>query len=231
MNSTNHTLQAIIWDMDGVLVDNSELHFQTWIEIYRRFETDGQPLRRAVFDEVFGMRNAEAIPRFFGSDRATPAFIKEVTETKEELFRQRIQGQIRPLPGVQTWLNYWQAAGVKQALGSSAPWANIEAILNELGAYPFFQAIVSGESPEVRHSKPAPDVFLEAARQLEVSPAHCLVVEDALVGVQAARAAGMRCLAVTTTHSRADLAAANLVLDNLADLPPDRLLAQWPKLG
>ena len=226
----DNPLQAILWDMDGVLVDNNELHYQTWVEIYRIYGHGEQPLSRARFNSIFGMRNDETITHLFGSAQAGPDFITHISEVKETLFRQRLQGKVKPLPGVQHWLAYWPTVGVRQALASSAPQANIEAILAELELHSFFEVVVSGEAGQITRSKPAPDVFLEAARQLEVAPANCLVVEDAVVGVQAAKSAGMRCVAVTTTHSPADLAAADLVVENLAELPPARLVEWWPTL-
>ena len=222
---SNNSPQAIIWDMDGVLVDNSEAHFYAWVETCRYFTNGELTLSRTAFDVVFGMRNAETVPRLFGAERATPRFIAEVSEAKEEFFRKSIKGKTEPLAGAWAWLEYWQQAGIKQAVASSAPKLNIDAILAEIQAEDFFDVLVSGESPQISHSKAAPEIFLEAARQLDVDPAHCRVIEDAVVGVQAARAAGMRCLAVTTTHSSADLAAADWIAHNLAELPPEKLAA------
>ncbi len=225
-----HQLQAILWDMDGVLVDTKELHFQTWVEVYRLYGPDEPPPDHDQFKALFGVRNAEAVPQLFGLKQATPEFITRISEHKERLFRERLQGSLEALPGVRRWLEYWQAAGVKQALASSAPQPNIDAILAELQARPFFEAIISGEAEQVERSKPAPDVFLAAARQLGVAPANCLVIEDAVVGVQAAQAAHMRCLAVTTTHPRQALAKADRVIDTLAQLPPEQVAAGWPNL-
>ena len=227
MNVSIDQLQAIIWDMDGVLVDTEELHYQTWLELYQRFGNGNQPPSRTKFKTLFGMRNSDVISRLFDLSQATPGFIAELRATKEVLFRERLPGKVTPLPGVWRWLEYWSKAGVKQAVGSSAPFLNIDAILTELKAHRFFEAIVSGEADSITHSKPAPDIFLETARQLGVAPANCLVVEDAVVGVQAAKSAGMRCVAVTTTNSPSNLAAADLIVATLADLPPEQLPVWW----
>jgi beta-phosphoglucomutase-like phosphatase (HAD superfamily) len=227
MNVSIDTLQAIIWDMDGVLVDTEELHYQTWLELHQRFGNDNLPPSRIKFKAIFGMCNSDVIPQFFDLSQATPAFIAELGIAKEVLFRKRLPGKVTPLPGVWRWLEYWSKTDVKQAVGSSAPALNIDAILTELKAHRFFETIVSGEADSITHSKPAPDIFLEAARQLGVAPANCLVVEDAVVGVQAAKSAGMRCVAVTTTNSPSDLAAADLVVATLTDLPPEQLSVWW----
>jgi len=220
-------LKAVIWDMDGVLTNTNEFHFQAWREIYRRFSDDRQPLPRARFEAVFGMRNEETIPRLFGADHGSAAFIETVSDEKEILFREMIRGRLRPLPGVLSWLAHFRGQGRSQAVASSAPRLNVEAILGELHLEPFFAAVLSGEESPRLPSKPAPDIFLEAARRLGALAAQCLVIEDSLVGVQAAKAAGMTCLAVTTTHPAAELAAADRVIDDFTDLPPQTLLEAY----
>ena len=230
MITTNNRPQAIIWDMDGVLVDTSDFHYEAWLETFQIFGREELNFSRAQFDAIFGMRNAETIAQLFGPALATPSFTAQVSEAKEALFRQHIRGQLKPLPGVRSWLEYWQAAGVKQAIASSAPQLNIEAILSEMEVEDSFQTIISAETPQVSRSKPAPDAFLEAARRFDLAPAACLVIEDAVIGVQAAKAAGMRCLGVTTTHSQADLAAADWTVATLAELPPEQVAAAWPTL-
>jgi beta-phosphoglucomutase len=226
MGSRNE-LEAIIWDMDGVLVDTNPFHFQAWRETYKRFSDDRQPLAKSRFEALFGMRNDETVSRLFGADPTSTAFIKRVSAEKELLFREMIPGRIEPLAGVLSWLSFFLELGRPQAVASSAPELNIQAILNELGLSPYFAVVLSGEESPQLASKPAPDVFLEAARRLKVTPARCLVIEDSVVGIQGAKAAGMACLAVTTTHPALALAAADWIIDNFDDLPPESLLEMW----
>jgi len=136
---------------------------------------------------------------------------------KEALFRQMIHGRVRPLPGVLSWLDFFREAGLKMAVASSAPPANIDALLGELELTIYFDAIVSAFNLP---GKPDPAVFLKAARLIQVEPAACLVIEDAIAGVQAAKAGGMKCLAVTNTVSADRLHAADLVLESLEQLTP-----------
>lgn len=209
-----------------MLVDTGDFHYQAWVEIYRRYRQNGHELSRAEFDAIFGLINENAIPLMFGPEQSTPDFVAEVGQVKEALFRQLIHGHLTPLPGVLAWLESGRRAGVKQAVGSSASRLNIQAIITELKLAPFFETIVSGD--DVTAGKPAPDIYLEAARRLHVSPAHCLVIEDSLFGLQAAKAAGMRCLAVPTLHRPADLVIADWVAPTLAEVSLERLLASWP---
>lgn len=222
-------LEAVIWDMDGVLVYTNEFHFQAWSAIYRRFSDDQQALARSQFDSVFGMLNDETIIRLFGKEKATADFIEMVSTEKEALFCKSIRGRILPLPDVPAWLNFFQNNGQKQAVASSAPQANVQAIFDELRLWPYFDVVLSGNTSPLLAGKPAPDIFLEAARQLEILPSHCLVIEDSVVGVQAAKTAGMACLAVTTTHHTGELVAADWSIDNFGDLQPQTMLEMWKR--
>ena len=218
---------AVIWDMDGVLVDTNEFHFQAWSEICRRFSDDAQPLAKSQFESVFGMLNEETVIRLFGKNQATPKFIEEVSAEKESLFRKNIRGRIRPLPGVLSWLSYFHDNTYHQAVASSAPELNIQVILSELQLSPYFTVVLSGEESPQLASKPSPDIFLEAAHRLQVPPTHSLVIEDSVVGIRAAKAAGMACLAVTTTHPISELRAADWTIDNFGDLQPQTMLEMW----
>lgn len=215
---------GVIWDMDGVLVYSNEFHYQAWKETYGRFGDDDRPLTRSSFSALFGMRNDLAIERMFGSEKATAAFIAQVSEEKERAFRRRIKGRLRPLPGVWSWLAYFQDRGIPQAVASSAPEENIRAILDAIEGWPFFVLVLSGEASASLASKPAPDIFLEAARRLRLPPASCLVIEDSVVGVQAAKTAGMPCLAITTTNSAEKLAAADMVIGDFSAVDPRTVL-------
>lgn len=214
--------QAVLWDMDGVLIDTGALHFQTWDTVLTPL---GVTLTQALFRETFGMNNLGVMTTLLGAE-PPPDLLARVSDAKEAAFRDLIRGTAQPLPGVMDWLARLRAAGVRQAVASSAPPENIAAIVDELGIRPYFAALVSAAG---KAGKPDPYVFLEAARQLGAAPADCLVVEDAVAGLEAARRAGMRCLAVTTTNPPAALAGADLIVDSLAGLPPDafaRLLAR-----
>jgi beta-phosphoglucomutase len=184
-----HAGYAVIWDVDGVILDSGEQHRQAWEALAREH---GFPFSDAAFWATFGMRNADIIPQLFGVHEH--GRVAALGERKEELYRALLATSAVPLPGAVELLAALRAAGYRQALGSSAPPKNLETILALLGIGPYLEAVVSGE--QVARGKPAPDIFLAAARALGVPPQHCLVIEDAPAGVQAAHAGGMRCLAV-----------------------------------
>jgi len=205
---------AVLWDLDGILIDTGPLHYAAWVDT---LSSTGHAFAPETFQSTFGMNNQGVLSVVLGRE-PTAAELRDLADRKEALFRERIAGAVEPLPGVRQWLGRLQVAGWRQAVASSAPAANIEVMVDAGGLRPFFDVLVSGEKMP---GKPKPDVFLEAARQVGVPPAHCVVVEDAVAGVAAAKAAGMRCLAVTNTNPAERLAAADLIVNSLADLPAD----------
>jgi beta-phosphoglucomutase len=213
---------AVIWDVDGTLVDTAELHFQAWQAL---MEQIGQVFTRADFNPTFGLRNADIFHRLFGT-QFTDEQIAELSERKETLYRAAARKhRVALLPGVRALLEGLHAAGFKQAIGSSAPRENVNLILNLTNTERFFQAIVSVE--EIQRGKPDPQIFRLAADKLAVASAHCLVIEDAVAGVQAAKAAGMKCIAARFggEHSEAALsqAGADLIVKSLDEVTVQRV--------
>lgn len=208
--------RAIVWDMDGVLVDTGEFHFRAWCRILGEL---GKDLSREEFLERFGMKSVDILRETLG-DRS-PEELRVLAARKEGYYREEIGGNVKPLPGVRTILESLQRAGFRQALASSAPRMNIDLILEAVGIRPFFDAVVSGD--EVRAGKPDPEIFLEASRRIGVDPPACVVIEDAIPGVVAAKGAGMHCVAVTNSHAADDLSAADIIVDSLEHLSPGML--------
>lgn len=206
--------KAVLWDMDGVLVDTGEFHYQSWAQVLPAY---GVSFNRELFRETFGMNNAGTLARLLG-DQLTPELLAEIAHQKEEAFREAARGNTLPLPGVIDWLERLRAAGYRQGIASSAPSENIEALVRPPLDRDYFDVIVPGSDLP---AKPDPHLFLKAATLLDVPPGRCVVVEDAVAGVEAARRAGMKCIAVTTTNPADALAAADLVIERLDALPAD----------
>jgi beta-phosphoglucomutase len=185
-----HSVYAVLWDVDGVVIDSAEQHRRAWEQLAQE---NALPYSDAAFWASFGRRNADVIPAMFGV-AGPPRRIEALAERKEAIYRALLAKQGQALPGAVELMAALHAAGYRQALASSAPPQNIHLIVTLLGLAPYLQATVSGES--VAQGKPAPDIFLAAAQAVNVAPPHCLVIEDAPAGVAAAHAAGMRCLAV-----------------------------------
>jgi beta-phosphoglucomutase len=203
---------AVIWDVDGTLVDTAELHFQSWIELAKELD---KPFSRADFAATFGQRNPEIIPRIFGI--ADAKRVDELGRRKEDLYRGAAKHGVALLPGAATLLEGLHRAGYRQSIGSSAPRENVDLILELTGIGGYLEAIVSME--DTHRGKPDPEVFLLAAGRVGVSPRRCLVMEDAPAGIQAAKAGGMKSIGITFVghHSEAKLkeAGADLVVPSL----------------
>ena len=202
---------AVLWDVDGVLIDSGEQHRRAWEQLARE---EDLPYSDAAFWATFGMRNSDIFPRMFGVS-GPPERIVALGDRKEAIYRDLLKQEAVALPGAKELLAALHAAGYRQALGSSAPPANLEVIIQLLGIAPYLDAVVSGE--QVARGKPAPDIFLAGAERLGITPAHCLVIEDAPAGVAAAHAGGMRCLAVRRAGQpdAPGLEAADALVDSL----------------
>ncbi|MCC6418413.1 MAG: HAD family phosphatase [Gemmataceae bacterium] len=207
---------AVLWDMDGTLVDTGELHFAAWQRLLRDC---GRPFTRADFAATFGLRNPEILRILFGDglDERTAA---ELGDRKEEFYRAAAAAGVDLLPGVRPLLEALHAAGIRQAIGSSAPRANLDLILRLTNTERFFGTVVAME--DTQRGKPDPQVFQVGAARLGVPPERCVVIEDAVAGVQAAKAGGMKCIAVNFVghHPEEKLraAGADLVVPSLEDV-------------
>lgn len=203
-------IEAILWDLDGVLVDTAGLHYQAWHQLLSEL---GRSLSEEEFRRTFGLRNDLILREMLGE--ASDEEVERLSERKEALFRQHAAGRVSPLPGAVELVRRAQDEGRRMALVTSTPRANIDLVLTGAGLAGAFDTIVAAE--DVSRGKPDPEGYLLAARRLGVAPERCLVIEDAPGGIEAARRAGMRSLAVTTTRPRQDLAAADAVVDSLSE--------------
>jgi len=203
-------IEAVLWDLDGVLVDTARFHYEAWQQL---FDELGRSFGEEDFRRTFGLRNdlifREELPDTSAEE------MERLSDHKEALFRRFAAGGVSPLPGALELARRAQAAGRRMALVTSTPRANIDFVLGQIGLAGAFDTIVAAE--DVSMGKPDPEGYLLAARRLGVLPERCLVIEDAPGGIEAGRRAGMRTLAVATTHSREELSAAGTIVDSLDD--------------
>jgi len=212
-------MKAVIFDWDGVVIDSSAQHERSWEILAQEIS---KPLPDGHFLLGFGKKNALIIPEILGW-ATDPAAITALSNRKEEIYRELVQASgVHVLPGARELLTALRAAGIPRSIGSSTPRSNLDSILPVTGLADLFDAIACGD--DVTHGKPAPDIFLLAAQKLHMPPADCLVIEDAHVGLEAARRAGMATLAVATTNPLADLQYADAAVESLASVTLDFLL-------
>jgi HAD superfamily hydrolase (TIGR01509 family) len=204
--------KAVLWDLDGTLVDSEEFHWLSWRDTMR---PEGVELTYAQFLASFGQRNDRILPVWLGPD-VDAARIQRIGEDKETEYRRLAEAHgLIPLPGALKWLATLRAGGWKQAIASSAPRVNVDMMLRVAGLEGYLDAVVSAD--DVTIGKPDPQVFLRAAAKLGVPPSRCIVVEDAAAGIDAARRAGMRSIGAKANGQLS----ADLFVRSLAELPPD----------
>jgi len=209
---TDSQKRAVLWDLDGTLVDSEEFHWLSWRDTIR---PEGVELTYEQFLASFGQRNDRIVPVWLGADVDVER-MRRIGEDKEAEFRRLAEAHgLVPLAGAKEWLVALKAAGWKQSIASSAPRQNVDMMLRAAGLEGFLDAVVSAD--DVTRGKPDPQVFLKAAQAVGVAPARCIVVEDAAAGIEGARRAGMRSIGVTK-NGRLD---ADLPVLSLADLSAD----------
>jgi beta-phosphoglucomutase len=212
--------RGVLWDLDGTLVDSAELHWLSWRDTLAR---EGHPITYQQFLDSFGQKNDRVLPVWLGAETPVERMVR-ISDAKEAEYRRLAVAQgLAALPGADAWVRRLHARGWKQAIASSAPRRNVEVMLAALGLDTELDAIVAAE--DVTAGKPDPEVFLTAASRVGLPPDRCIVVEDAVVGIEAARRAGIRSIGVGRTPGLA----ADLVALSLADLPDnafDTLLEQ-----
>ncbi len=211
-------MAGAIFDWDGVVINSASHHETSWERLAREC---GYTLPENHFKRGFGMKNEVIIPELLRWT-SIPTEIRILSLRKEAIYREVVRELgIQPLPGVREWLASLRAEGVPCVIASSTHRENITTALEILGLEEFFRDAVTSE--DVSRGKPHPEVFLTAAKRLGVAPEDCVVFEDALVGIAAAKAAGMRVVAVTTTEPAEKLAHADWVVDQLDQLTVSQL--------
>ena len=184
--------RAVLWDLDGTLVDSGDYHWRAWRDIMR---AEGLELSYQQFLDSFGQRNDRILTTWLG-DEAPKDRIQRIGDAKEALYREFAQREgLAVLPGAREWVDRLRHSGWRQAIASSAPRSNVTVMLEAVGIAELIDAVVSAE--DVMRGKPEPDVFLAAAERLHVPPARCVVVEDAAAGIEAARRGGMASIGVS----------------------------------
>lgn len=186
--------RGVVFDLDGTLTDNVGLHMQAFERFCARHGLP--PLTPERRTQVDGKRNRDVLPYLFGRELGQ-AELRAMIDEKESLYRELSVGRLTPLAGLERLLHLLRTRGLPVALATSSPAENVPYTLGQIGLLEAFPHVV--RSDEVPHGKPAPDVFVAAVERLGLVPADCLAFEDAPMGVEAALAAGLTCVAVTTS--------------------------------
>ncbi len=203
---------AVIFDMDGVLVDSYRAHFESWLLLGKEF---GRTQTEAEFASLFGRTSRDIIQTLWGPDLSEER-IRQMDERKEALYRASLEENFPGMDGAVELIDALRQAGFLLAVGSSGPPENVETCLRGLGRKDSFSAVVNGL--EVTRGKPDPQVFLMAAQRLGFDPEACAVIEDAPAGIEAALTAGMTAIALTGTAPPERLYQAHIIVNSLRQL-------------
>ena len=189
---------AFIFDLNGTMINDMEYHIKAWSRILNEDLKAGLSWEE-VKSQMYG-KNEELLDRVFGQGHFTKDQVEEITRTKETNYQEAFRPHLKLIAGLPAFLQKATGAGIRMAIGSAAIPFNIDFVLDNLGIRHYFQVIVSAH--DVTLSKPDPETFLKAARQIGAAPADCVVFEDAPKGVECARRAGMRTVVLTTMHEK-----------------------------
>ncbi len=211
---------GILFDLDGVLIDSGPCHEVAWTEFAAR---RGGTLPKDFFQKTFGMKN-DLILKQLPNLKLESADFVQLSEEKESIFREGAKGKIQLLPGVRKFLEECRKDDIPRIIATCTPRSNMEFLLREVDLASFVPEFICAD--DVAHGKPDPEIFLKAAARLKIEPCRCVVFEDAFAGVQAAKAAGAKCIAVATTRSQKELnegTQADLVVRSMEDVTLERV--------
>ena len=214
---SNIQLEAVLWDLDGVIADTGIYHCRAWQEIFSQM---GISFTEEHFAKHFGQRN-DTIIRDTVNETISQEALDAIADKKEITYRRLVADNIEALPGAIELLSSLQKRGIKSVIASSAPPETVRIILEGLGIEKYFDAIACGR--EVTEGKPSPQIFLLAAEKLKAEPAGCIVIEDAVAGIAGAKRAGMKCVAVANSHPGDKLREADLIVASLESVSVDDL--------
>lgn len=207
--------KGVIFDLDGVLIDSGWAHRQSWYDLAKK---EGYQMSDDFFYSTFGMQNYQILPMLAGKELLNEK-INELSEWKEQRYRDIFSESIELSAGAEELFNELKAKDFLLAIGSSAPKANLDFVMEKLNLENCFNVFVSKE--DVTNGKPAPDTFLTAADKLFLKPGNCIVIEDSVPGVEAGKNAGMSVIALTTTRDRTELTEADIIVNSLNELKVD----------
>lgn len=213
-------IKGVIFDMDGTLVDNSPIHEQAF-EIWCK--TRGFSFTHSDLEKLFGMGNDDILKFVTGDPNLTDETIDLYAQEKEATYRELYAPTIKPIAGLLDLLSELEAQGVKMAIGSSGMRKNVDFVLEKCGIERYFSALANGDL--VKKAKPDPAIFLLAAQMLGLQPQECVVIEDSFAGIEAARRAGMKVVAITTSFEASRHKDFDILIDDFTQIKAEDILA------
>ncbi|MDO8627289.1 MAG: HAD family phosphatase [Candidatus Diapherotrites archaeon] len=214
-------IKAVIFDMDGVIVDNGKFHKKAWREFVQEY---GIKISQQKWDrKLFGRTNEFIMPYVFGK-KFSKKELKKLAEEKELHYRKIYSKHIKPVKGLLKFLKELKKNKIKISIGTSAPKSNVEFVLGKTKTRKFFEKIV--DDSMVKKCKPNPEIYLTAAQKLSVKPKECIVFEDSFSGIRAGNSAKMHVIGLTTSHKKSQLKNVKLAINDFTELKIKEIL-KW----
>ena len=205
--------EAVIFDLDGTLVDNNAYHIEAWKAFYDKI---GMPFSLEEYTQNINGRINRDIFNYVFNTTLTPEKIEEYSNEKEALYRELYAEHIKPINGLINFLKELEEAKIPKAIATSGLIPNINFMFEHVPIKNYFFSVIDAE--QITHGKPHPEIFLKAAIAANAVPSNCVAFEDSVAGIQSAKAAGMKVIALTTTHTAEDLKEANLIIKDYTEI-------------
>ena len=201
--------KAVIFDLDGTLLDNNSYHLKSWLEYLKNI---GRDISEEEYNaNINGRTNSDVIQYIYKRKMSDEEILKYTLE-KEALYRELYKPFIKPLPGLIDFLEILKKKSIPMAIATSGIQPNIDFMFEEVPIKQYFKEVIN--SSHISKGKPDPEIYLKVASLLKVPTKNCLVFEDAVVGIKSAKAAGMKVIAVATTQTKEELSIADMIIDD-----------------
>lgn len=208
---------AVIFDMDGVLVDNRDFHYRTWMLFCRKHNIE---ITEEQFLKVFGGSSRENLENLLGK-KLSDTEVAAYSDEKEQMYRELYRPHLKPVKGLKNFLDKLKNSGIDMAIATSAPLANAEFVIEEAGLQGYFNLVV--HEAMLKHNKPHPEVYLKTAGILGYKPAQCFAFEDSPKGIESAYRAGMKVIGVATTFPAEKIRNTDYIIKNFTEIDPEKL--------
>lgn len=211
---------AVAFDLDGTLIDNNQFHFITWQEFYRKRNRE---LTMEEYKACFNGRTmTDCVKYVFQQPDMSAQEIEQYTNEKESLYREIYAAHIKPIPGLLTLLELLNQAQIPMVIATSGIQDNIDFLFSHIPIKRYFKRVIKGS--DITHGKPHPEMYQLAAKELGLPAGKCIAFEDATVGIASAGGAGMKVIALTTTHTPEELAGADWIVKDYEGIRMEQLL-------
>jgi beta-phosphoglucomutase len=209
---------AVIFDLDGTLVDNNAYHIEAWKAFYDKI---GKPFSLEEYTQNINGRINRDIFNYVFNTTLSPEQIEEYSHEKESMYRELYKPHIKPINGLIDFLEMLEKAKVPKAIATSGLVPNINFMFEHVPIKNYFYSVI--DASQITEGKPHPEIFLKAAIAVNAVPSNCVAFEDSVAGIKSAKAAGMKVIGLTTTHTAEDLKEADLIIKDYTEISLTKL--------